>query len=367
MKIKEICAFAPKSAVKAGEAIKNGQYMFFTSSSDESKRLDEYQLDGEGIIMGTGGNATLHYYNGKYAVSTDCVVLLPSEQIKCKYLYYFFLANMSVLEAGFKGAGLRHTSKKYIGNIEAGEIPNLDWQNSVVEILDKTKKIIDLRRNELKSLDELIEGRFVEMFGDVIRNDKNWPRYIFSDIATSRLGKMLDAKQQTGKNKFPYLANFNVQWFRFELDNLKEMDFNDVDQVEFELKDGDLLVCEGGEIGRCAVWHNEIQPCFFQKALHRVRCNVDLVLPDYLARWFQFNCEHGGFASIEGAKATISHLPGAKLKKLQVVVPPIQLQKEFIEFIAQVEKSKVINDGNHAKTRLKSIELSNFMAKVNVA
>ena len=129
-------------------------------------------------------------------------------------------------------------------------------------------------------------------------------------------------------------------WFQFELENLNEMDLNEADLVKYELKEGDLLVCEGGEIGRCAVWHNEIQPCFFQTALHRVRCNSNYILPDYLARWFQFNCEHGGFASIEGAKATIAHLPGSKLKTLQVVVPPLELQEEFINFATQVEKTK---------------------------
>ena len=183
------------------------------------------------------------------------------------------------------------------------------------------------------------------MFGDVIWNDKGWPQYIFSDIAVSRLGKMLDSKQQTGKYAYPYLANFNVQWFRFQLENLNEMDFNEADQIEFELKEGDLLVCEGGEIGRCAVWHNEVQPCYFQKALHRVRCNTDIVLPDYLARWFRFNCDHGGFASIEGAKATIAHLPGAKLKMLKVTVPPIELQERFVDFVKQIDTSKIVVEG----------------------
>ena len=97
MKVSEICKYAPKSNIKAGDACDGGEYMFFTSSADESKRYNDYQNEGEGIIMGTGGNATLHYYDGKYAVSTDCVVLLPDEQIRCKYLYYFFLGNMRVL------------------------------------------------------------------------------------------------------------------------------------------------------------------------------------------------------------------------------------------------------------------------------
>ena len=213
-------------------------------------------------------------------------------------------------------------------------------QQKIVSVLRKTQAIIKDRESQLTALDDLIKARFVEMFGDVIQNSTGWQQYVFADIATSRLGKMLDAKQQTGEHRFPYLANFNVQWFRFELGTLNEMDFNEDDQKEFELRDGDLLVCEGGEIGRCAVWHNDVQPCFFQKALHRVRCNTGVVLPDYLARWFQYNCEHGGFASIEGAKATIAHLPGAKLKALQVVVPPIELQKQFISFVTQIDKSK---------------------------
>ncbi len=178
------------------------------------------------------------------------------------------------------------------------------------------------------------------MFGDVIRNNRGWDQYKFEDITESRLGKMLDAKKQTGKQSYPYLANFNVQWFTFNTDTLNEMDFDEKDRKEFELQEGDLLVCEGGEIGRCAIWHNEIQPCYFQKALHRVRCKKEYLIPEYLAWWFKYNCEHGGFSAIEGAKATISHLPGAKLKKLLVTVPEIKRQEEFAVFLAQTDKSK---------------------------
>ena len=339
--INEICTFAPKSKIKAGEATKDGQYIFFTSSEDESKKYNDYIYDGEGIIMGTGGNATLHYYNGKYATSTDCLVLLPDKEIiDCKYLYYFFLSNMSLLEAGFKGAGLRHTNKKYIGNIEINQIPTKDQQLRVVSILDTVTSLIVQQQKEINLLDELIKSRFVEMFGDIVHNTKKWEEKPFSEIATSRLGKMLDSKKQTGKSSFPYLANFNVQWFEFDFSKLNEMDFDEKDQIEFQLIDGDLLVCEGGEIGRCAIWHNEIDNCFFQKALHRVRCNTEIIIPEYLAWWFKHMCECNGFLDIEGAKATIAHLPGTKLKKLLVVVPPIELQTLFADFITKVEQQK---------------------------
>lgn len=147
------------------------------------------------------------------------------------------------------------------------EIPlaSIIVQRDISEKLKKVDWLVSLRKQQLAKLDELVKARFVEMFGDIIRNDKSWPIHNFSDIASSRLGKMLDAKQQTGKYSYPYLANFNVQWFSFNVDNLNQMDFNKAEQKEFELRDGDLLVCEGGEIGRCAVWHNEIQPCFSRK------------------------------------------------------------------------------------------------------
>ena len=223
------------------------------------------------------------------------------------------------------------------------EIPllSLDRQQQVSATLDKLSDLISLHKQQLDKLDELVKARFVEMFGNIIHNDRAWPTYVFSDIASSRLGKMLDAKQQTGKYSFPYLANFNVQWFHFEIDSLNKMDFNEKEQIEFALYDGDLLVCEGGEIGRCAVWHNEIQPCFFQKAIHRVRCNLNTIQPDYLAWWFKYNCDHNGFSDIAGAKATIAHLPGAKLKKLIVAVPPIELQKKFGVFVAQSGRQKL--------------------------
>ena len=79
---------------------------------------------------------------------------------------------------------------------------------------------------------------------------------------------------------------------------------------------------------------------FFQKALHRVRCNQDIILPDYLSWWFKYNCENGGFAAIEGAKGTISHSTGVKMKMLDVTVPPVELQEQFVDFIHQVDKSK---------------------------
>ena len=285
---------------------------------------------------------------GKTAITQEPVytneaimAFIPTEKYAVLPDYFYYLFSAKDWTKGTNRAVMGTTLNKATLSAVSITVPPIDEQRKIAAILDKVSDLIAKRRQQLDKLDEMVKARFVEMFGDVIQNTKLWPQYIFSDITTSRLGKMLDAKQQTGMCQYPYLANFNVQWFRFELDNLNEMDFNEADRIEFELRDGDLLVCEGGEIGRCAVWHNEIQPCYFQKSLHRVRCKKEIVLPDYLAWWFKYNCDNKGFAAIEGAKATISHLPGAKLKALLVSVPPIEQQKQFATFVEQTEKSKI--------------------------
>ena len=282
-------------------------------------------------------------------------IVIRTEAYNSEYLAWYFRSpkfqSLMTSEVTGIGGSLTRAQPKRVAEYPVPILAR-ELQDAIVEILNKCKQVIDRRKKELDALDELIKARFVEMFGDVIHNDKSWDIYTFSDITESRLGKMLDSKKQTGQSSFPYLANANVQWFRFDINKLNTMDFSEDDREEFALEDGDLMVCEGGEIGRCAVWHNQIQPCYFQKAIHRVRCNRDVILPDYLSWWFKYNCDHQGFADIEGAKATISHLPGAKMKKLQVVVPDIEIQKQFCEFVKQVDKSKSVIQKSLNETQL---------------
>lgn len=339
VKLEDVCE-KESSNIKQSEILnKTGEYPIYGAAGylgnvdfyHQEKSYVAVVKDGAGI-----GRATL--CPPKSSVIGTMQYLLPKENVLPEYLCY--VVKYMHLEKYFTGATIPHIYFKVYKN-EEFNLHTFNQQIKIVSILRRVENIIEFRHQELKKLDGLIKARFVEMFGDVIHNSKSWKVYAFADIASSRLGKMLDAKQQTGKYSYPYLANFNVQWFKFNLDNLNRMDFDEADRIEFELRDGDLLVCEGGEIGRCAVWHNEMQPCFFQKALHRVRCNRQIVHPDYLAWWFKYNCDNNGFAAIAGAKATIAYLPGAKLKQLRVAVPPLEIQERFAAFVTQTDKSKV--------------------------
>ena len=301
----DVCKKASSNIAQKDLQDKMGAYPIY-GASGLIKQVDFYQQDKEYIAVvkdgaGIGRTMLLPAYS---SVIGTMQYLLPKEGIPIDIKYLFYAVEHMDLAKYFSGATIPHIYFKDYQK-EPINIPDIDTQRRISRIFDKIDALITSRKEQRAKLDQIVKSRFIEMFGDVIRNSKAWQMRVFEDVAASRLGKMLDAKQQTGKYSYPYLANFNVQWFRFNIENLNQMDFDKDDQAEFELKDGDLLVCEGGEIGRCAVWHNEIQPCFFQKALHRVRCNRQIIHPDYLAWWFKYNCDHDGFTAIEIGRAHV--------------------------------------------------------------
>ena len=99
----------------------------------------------------------------------------------------------------------------------------------------------------------------------------DWEVVRLGEIYEVQLGKMLSPKARQGKNPRPYLTNRNVRWGKFDLSDLPTMDFDRREIEKFQLRPGDLLVCEGGDTGRAAVWLGEIADCYYQKALHRLR------------------------------------------------------------------------------------------------
>lgn len=216
--------------------------------------------------------------------------------------------------------------------------PILDDQKRIAHLLGKVEGLIAQRKQHLQQLDDLLKSVFLEMFGDPVRNEQGWDVHVMDSISDSRLGKMRDKKFITGAHLKKYLGNSNVQWFRFIFDELLEMDFDERERKIFKLEYGDLLVCEGGEIGRCAIWKNQIDDCYFQKALHRVRLDQNKTIPEYIQYVFLFYSLSNGFKIT--SKATIAHLTGEKLKAIYVPLPPINLQNQFATIVEKVESLK---------------------------
>lgn len=157
---------------------------------------------------------------------------------------------------------------------------------------------------------------------------KGWAWATLSEIADSTLGKMLDRKKG-GEYPVPYLRNVNVQWGRIDTDDVLTMSIPPEQQEFFRVRSGDLLVCEGGEVGRCAVFQGDDSSYLaFQKALHRVRPLAG-VSPDYLRYYLEYLHLTGGFSKFVTG-STIKHLPQQQLKRLPVKVPPVSEQRRIV-------------------------------------
>lgn len=160
---------------------------------------------------------------------------------------------------------------------------------------------------------------------------KGWERKPLGAVADLCLGKMLDQKKNRGEF-MPYLANVNVRWGEFVLDDLRTMRFEPKELDRYGLKFGDIVMCEGGEPGRCAIWKNQVPNMMIQKALHRIRPKDNL---DY--RFLFYNLLHLGQSNVFDqyfTGSTIKHLPGEKLAKVEVVVPPLSYQRRIASILS---------------------------------
>lgn len=206
-------------------------------------------------------------------------------------------------------------------------------------ILEKAEETTRLRAQADELTDRLLQSVFLEMFGDPVRNPKGWKKVPFNKVCQTRLGKMLDKKKQTGHHSKPYLRNANVQWRKFDISSVFEMDFDETECAEFLLRKGDILICEGGEIGRAAIWNNELPECYFQKALHRARPFPNSAIPEFIVNLMLILGKCNGFRNFT-SQSTIAHLTGVKLNLFPIILPPLPLQQKFTRIVEKIESMR---------------------------
>ena len=158
-------------------------------------------------------------------------------------------------------------------------------QQKIAECLSSLDELITVHTQKLDKLKEHKKGLMQQLFpaeGEMVpklrfpefRDAGKWGKVALGEIADIKLGKMLDSKKHTTGNLLPYLNNLSVRWNHVNTSNLPKMYFDDDERVRFGLRAGDVVVCEGGEPGRSAVWDGRLPDIKFQKAIHRVRFNI---------------------------------------------------------------------------------------------
>ena len=179
-----------------------------------------------------------------------------------------------------------------------------------------------------------------------------WELKRIADVFEIQLGKMLSQKATEGHFPFYYLGNKNVQWDYVDTSELQLMDFSERERRKFELKFNDILVCEGGEVGRTAIWRGEVESCYYQKAVHRLRPIDQQFLPSLFPRFMKW-CIRNGLLSDYTSQTSIAHLTQEKLAAVPIMVPTLPEQKKINAAFGQLDNEL----GNQAAKLTKLLSL----------
>ena len=163
-----------------------------------------------------------------------------------------------------------------------------------------------------------------------------------------KLGKMLDAEKNVGVPK-PYLGNSAVQWDRIEVSDIATVPMSRADMERFRLRKGDLLVCEGGEVGRAAIWEAQIDECYYQKALHRLR-PLRGFNSRFMAALLRLWAERGLLANYV-TQTSIAHLPREKFIQIPLPVPPAAEQTAIASVLSEMDGELAVLEQRREKTR----------------
>lgn len=302
----------------------NGQYPIYGSGGIIGYAT-EYLCPPKTTIVGRKGTINSPIFVNESFWNVDTAFgLIPSSKLLPKYLYYFCCHfNFTALD---KSTTIPSLAKRDLENIEMN-VPPLDEQSRIVAHIEELFSELDKAVDTLKTTKEQLAVYRQAVLKDAF---SNIAEYIpFGKITSSRLGKMLDKQKNVGV-PCKYLRNINVRWFSFDLSDLLDMKIEEKEFEKYTICKNDLVICEGGEPGRCAVWEKD-ETIFYQKALHRVRFTIKAE-PRFYMYYLWYITQSGSINKFYTGTG-IKHLTGQSLEKIPVPVTDIGEQKRLLELI----------------------------------
>lgn len=334
------------------------------------KPLDQL---GSGTYVENGdlmvAKITPSFENGKQAIvdietdfayATTEVIPMRGRKGESDTLFLFFYLLHPEVRSDLAGKMEGSTGRQRLSKAVLGDrfipLPPLPEQKKIAHILSTVQRAIEAQERIIQTTTELKKALMHKLFTEGLRNEpqkqteighvpESWELLSIGDLFETQLGKMLSQKSKVGDAPKAYLRNKNVQWGRIDTDDLLRMDFNDREAEKFQLQKGDLLVCEGGEVGRAALWDGSIADCYYQKALHRLRPKTDQITNEFMVHWMMFAFLLTNTYGVTGTRTTIAHLPEIKLKPLLVPVPMPDEQAEIVRALATVDQKHAVHQG----------------------
>ena len=301
------------------------------------------------------------------------VCILRAILVRPKYFHAFilssfFIKNMKITGSGREGLPKYNLEKMFL------PLPPLNEQDKIIDEVDKFLSFINTLESSEDNLTKLIydaKSQILDLavHGKLVPQDpsdepasellkrinpkaeitcgtprygklpKGWCICHIPDIAKSLLGKTLDHSKNTGITK-GYLCAINVLWGKFDFTTQKTFLLEENEYERYAVKKGDLMVCEGGDVGRCAIWEDDSKEMYYQNALHRIRCKEGVF--NYYIQFLLWHYKLNGTIDYLCKGVTIKHFTQTVMNKLDILLPPFEEQKRIVakieELFAQLDK-----------------------------
>ena len=337
--------FLPKSGFKASSGKELGQYPFFTSSNIQKKWIDIATYKTEGLIFGTGGNASVHYVKGGFSTSTDCLVAEPIETglICSRYCFHYLNAHIGLLEAGFRGAGLKHIAKGYIQSINV-PLPPISEQRRIAAILDQADALRANRREALAQLDNLRQSIFIEIFGDPVVNPKGWENVCLKSLLSMPLRNGL-SPSNSGSVAAKVLTLSAITGDEFDTAAWKESTFQSIPPSHQSVNSSDFLICRGNGnlrlVGKGYFPTCSMVDVTFPDTMIAARIFSERIEREFLQHlWHSDAIRYQIEATARTTNGTFK-VNQTMLEEVSFILPPLQLQQTFANRIKLIEGLKV--------------------------
>ncbi len=329
----------------ANAASPDGRYPFFTCSK-ETLRIASYHYDCECVLVAGNGDLNVKYYNGKFDAyqRTYIIESIDKNILLVPYLFYFLDGYVKTLREQSIGGVIKYIK---LGNLAEAIIPlpTLDVQNEIVKRLKKIEDLASLRKQQLAKLDKLVKAWFVKMFGDMQLNPLTWPEKSLESMADIVSGITKGRKtQSTELMRVPYMAVSNVKDGYIDWSTVKTIMATKSEINQYRILPNDVLMTEGGDpdkLGRGAIIREPLENCIHQNHIFRVRLDRNIVLPEFFAEYLQHQKAKRYFLGCAKQTTGIASINMKQLRALPVLVPPVDNQVIFADFVEQVRGKKL--------------------------
>ena len=332
--------------IKTDEYCKSGKHIIVDQSQNAIAGFTDLDsglfTDVPAIIFGDH-TRVIKYVDEPFFLGADGTKILRSNICNANYKYlYYALKNARIPNTGYN----RHF--KWLKEIEI-QYPDEKTQNNIASLLDKVLYVINLRKDELQKLDDLIRARFVEMFGDPVENPRGYYVATLQDLIEKGFityhldgnhGGDYPRSEEFVESGIPYISANCIVHGEIDFAKAKYLTPERAGKLRKGIaQNEDVLFAHNATVGPTVVLHTDEEKVILGTSLTAYRCNQEEILPNYLKAYMLSN----GFVrqySSEMKQTTRNQVPITAQKKYQFLIPPIEEQKQFTVFVNQIDKSK---------------------------